>query len=886
MEGMSDLNALNLEPGEVVGGYTLISRLGSGAMGSVWRVRDDGGQTYAMKILRDSLAEESDDAMAAGAGPAAEQDPNLKPDVTPRERLRREAMALKKVNHPGVCGIVDMELDDSLAFIVTELIEGRNLKDDVAVNGRYIGDDLERLARKLIEAVKAVHAAGIVHRDIKPTNVMVSASGPVLVDFGIAMGEGESHVTRTGLVMGTPGFIAPEIIEGAESDEMTDWWSVASVLAFAATGAPVFGVKPMMAVLERAASGNANLTGLPAGTLAAFRSALSPDRSKRCTPDQLLHAIALDALNPAAWQGTQAGPFGAGAIAGGVAALAGVGAGTSDGTEAMPPFGSASGATAGADPDNPRTVWRTADDADIIRAEAVAGGPPAPPAPPTPHPATTVLSAGAPATTVFPASPAGTTIANATVPLADASGTRRADAPTRTLVGRATDADHGTRVLTETDAQTAAAAPESVRGARGNAPRTAGMTALSREPARTTGNVPAFLQSQETVATTSLAGATVPLAERTAVMPSGATAATTPAPLQPMPSVFPPVQAGGILAGQNGQTGQGAQSGQAYAPNGSPYGTYGQPQPVYGSPTYGAVGDTQPTIADPTIRPALQRIIDQTAQASPTEAIAQTSAQTLAQSQPGPNPADVRRGEYLSRGTLPLWLIAVPLALLASVLPVIALFTAAAVLWLLLTLAYNAESQLEREGRRGGERKGSDSLIRAATLPWHLLKGLLLMLPRLALMTTIAAVGTALAAALLNLPVETVDWVAGPWTLPIPVLTDMSTSPTGLVLGGFTAAGWLVTAFGPRAVMVRLGAGVLRGIRRPSSAAAAGITPAGEALLASASPALGPNGSPNTAAAPKGGRRDAVLIVVWLIAFVALGALSLSSQPIDWTPLL
>ena len=203
---MSDLNALNLEPGEVVGGYTLISRLDSGAMGSVWRVRDGGGTTYAMKILRDSLADES--VAGSGSASAALHDPDLKPDVTPRERLRREAMALKKVNHPGVCGIVDMELDDTLAFIVTELIEGKNLKDDVAANGRYVGDDLERLARKLIDATKAVHAAGIVHRDIKPTNVMVSAAGPVLVDFGIAMGEGESHVTRTGLVMGTPGSVS------------------------------------------------------------------------------------------------------------------------------------------------------------------------------------------------------------------------------------------------------------------------------------------------------------------------------------------------------------------------------------------------------------------------------------------------------------------------------------------------------------------------------------------------------------------------------------------------------------------------------------------------------------------------------------------------------
>ena len=101
---MSDLSALNLESGSLVGGYTLISRLGSGAMGSVWRVRDDGGHQYAMKILRDSLSDDD--------SPQQQRD-----ELTARERLRREAMALQKVRHPGVCGIVDMELDDALAFI-------------------------------------------------------------------------------------------------------------------------------------------------------------------------------------------------------------------------------------------------------------------------------------------------------------------------------------------------------------------------------------------------------------------------------------------------------------------------------------------------------------------------------------------------------------------------------------------------------------------------------------------------------------------------------------------------------------------------------------------------------------------------------------------------
>lgn len=282
----------------MVGGYTLVSRLGGGAMGTVWTVHDDAGQTFAMKILRDSLTEED----------ANPQSTEYREQLTARERLRREALALSRVRHPGVASIVDMELDDALAFIVTELIDGDTLREDVAKNGPYTGEDLELLTEKLSSAVEAVHKAGLIHRDIKPTNVMIAAAGPVLVDFGIAMGEGESHVTRTGLVMGTPGFIAPEVIEGNESDIATDWWSVASVLAFAATGKPVFGTKPIMAVLEREASGNADLAGLPPRTTAAFRAALSPDRSQRISAVQLLSIVRQDALDAAQASPTTAFP--------------------------------------------------------------------------------------------------------------------------------------------------------------------------------------------------------------------------------------------------------------------------------------------------------------------------------------------------------------------------------------------------------------------------------------------------------------------------------------------------------------------------------------------------------------------------------------------------
>lgn len=703
---MSDLNALNLESGEVVGGYTLISRLGSGAMGSVWRVRDDGGTTYAMKILRDSLTDES--VAGSGSASTALHDPDLKPDVTPRERLRREAMALKKVNHPGVCGIVDMELDDTLAFIVTELIEGKNLKDDVAANGRYVGDDLERLARKLIEATKAVHAAGIVHRDIKPTNVMVSAAGPVLVDFGIAMGEGESHVTRTGLVMGTPGFIAPEIIDGAESDDATDWWSVASVLAFAATGAPVFGTKPMMAVLEREASGNANLSGLPAGTLAAFRSALDPDRRDRCTPDQLLNAIALDALNPNAWQGEQAGPFAAGAVAGQPAAI------VAEAAEAMPPFGAAGGV----DRNNPRTIWRAAEEAAEAPTMAVFSG--------------NKGDNGDGETVVF--SPAGA--ATATLPLADM--------PPRPPAG----AEQAT-----------------------------------------------------------------PLAERTTVLPT------------PQPSSSPPSGT--------------AQSSWDPASN-------------------------QPTAVDPAIRPALQRIIDQTAQAAPTE--------TMVQNPPMPNPVDVKRGEYLQRGTLPLILLAAPLAALAANAPLVAIIAATALLWLLLTLAYNTEPQLEREGKRGGERKNSDSWIRVATFPWHLVKALLLAIPRILLLVIIYMAGTAVATAALALPVHTISWYfTADWGIPVPLLNDVPFSASGLALGGFMAIGWLVTVFAPQSMMIRLGGGVLRGLKH-SRPAGAPSTEVGGAPPAPVAPA------------PKGGGRGTVLFTIWAIITVALCAMPILGMPINWMP--
>ena len=651
MDAMSDLSALNLEAGSLVGGYTLISRLGSGAMGSVWRVRDDGGHQYAMKILRDSLAEED----ASGE--------RSRDQLTARERLRREAMALQKVRHPGVCGIVDMELDDALAFIVTELIDGKNLREDVRANGRYVGDDLERLGRKLIEAVKAVHAAGIVHRDIKPTNVMVSNTGPVLVDFGIAMGEGESHVTRTGLVMGTPGFIAPEIIDGAESDEMSDWWSVASVLAFAATGEPVFGTKPMMAVLERAAAGSANLVGLPAGTMAAFRSALNPDRTKRCTPDELLQAIALDALNPQAWDAAD------------TASDSGSTAGIS---EAMPPFAES--------PDNPRELWRALDH---ITGEDAIG------------------------TRTLPQF-VETTQTIGTTGIADITDTVIADA-----------SDAGTSVM----------------------------------------NINAHTT-------------TIPLGTGTRVMPVQDAWNPTQEATQIDPAIKPALQR---IANQRPP---------AVIPNASvekAQNVHAQDIPTSTMPVMPATPITQASPAAPL---------------------------NLNAPQP-PNPADVLRGELLSRGTLLCALLAIPVALFGLFSPWLAWAAGALLAWLLATIGFNMEAQLEREGRRGGNRKASDWFARAATLPWHVLKGLGYAVLRALIMAAIATLGLTIATVALQLPFAMVDTSIFGFTIPLPTWIEGPVSQSGVVQAGCCAIGWLICALTPGALALRLGAGTLRG--RPKS---------------------------------------------------------------------
>jgi serine/threonine protein kinase len=262
-----------LPEGTEIGGYTVVSLLGKGAMGAVYEAVDGGGHPVAVKVLHAHV-----DADPAG-----------------RERLRREVAALQRLRHPAVAQVLDAELDGPVAFIVTDLVDGVTLEEEVDERGPLDAADLFSLADQLADALEAVHTSGVVHRDLKPSNVMVTDQGPVLIDFGIAQGPGDVRTTATGFVMGTPGYLAPELLDGAAPGPDSDWWSWAALLAFAATGRSPFGVRPTDLVLRRSREGRADLVGVPPRTARALAGALQADPSRRWGPTEVARALRRDA---------------------------------------------------------------------------------------------------------------------------------------------------------------------------------------------------------------------------------------------------------------------------------------------------------------------------------------------------------------------------------------------------------------------------------------------------------------------------------------------------------------------------------------------------------------------------------------------------------------
>ncbi|MFI5687328.1 serine/threonine-protein kinase [Streptomyces sp. NPDC051636] len=263
-----------LGPGDPqrIGAYRLLARLGAGGMGHVYLARSDRGRTVAVKLVREELAEQEEF----------------------RARFRQEVQAARRVGGHWTAPVLDADTEAPVPWVATGYVAGPSLQQVV---GRDHGALPERsvriLAAGLAHALKDIHAAGIVHRDLKPSNVLVTIDGPRVIDFGIARaletlaGDG---LTRTGSLVGSPGFMAPEQVRGDRITPACDVFCLGSVLAYAATGALPFGTanSGVHAMMFRIAQEEPGLDGVPEGIADLVRDCLKKDPAARPTLEMIL----------------------------------------------------------------------------------------------------------------------------------------------------------------------------------------------------------------------------------------------------------------------------------------------------------------------------------------------------------------------------------------------------------------------------------------------------------------------------------------------------------------------------------------------------------------------------------------------------------------------
>lgn len=252
-----------------IGRYPLSARLGAGGMGVVYLGWDED-QPVALKVMRDELAD----------------DPGF------RARFAREVAVLKRIG--GVCtaAILAADAAATVPYLVTEYVNGPSLGAFVAKNGPLPPAALRALAVGLAEALRAMHLAGVVHRDLKPNNVLMSAEGPKVIDFGIASLADATAVTATNAALGSPGYLAPEQIRGMANSESADMFAWGATVAFAAAGRSPFGAGPAEAILYRILNDEPALSGFNDGLLRQLvLRCLSKDPGNRLSSHEVLSGL-------------------------------------------------------------------------------------------------------------------------------------------------------------------------------------------------------------------------------------------------------------------------------------------------------------------------------------------------------------------------------------------------------------------------------------------------------------------------------------------------------------------------------------------------------------------------------------------------------------------
>ena len=262
----------------MVGPNRMLTRLGEGGMGVVHLGQAADGRRLAVKVLR----------------------PHVVGDDEARDRLAREVNSLSRVKSPRVAEIIDADPYGPIPYVATRYVPGLSLNDHVRQEGAITGADLTWFARGLAEALDAVHAAGVLHRDIKPSNVLMEGRTPILIDFGLAKVADDVRLTRTGWLLGTPGYIAPETLHGEDPTTAADVHGWAATVAFAGTGRAPFGRGPSMAIMDRVRRGQHDLGGLDPRLLPLVSRGLDPDPSRRPRMGEVLHSLGAVPTTPRA----------------------------------------------------------------------------------------------------------------------------------------------------------------------------------------------------------------------------------------------------------------------------------------------------------------------------------------------------------------------------------------------------------------------------------------------------------------------------------------------------------------------------------------------------------------------------------------------------------
>ncbi|AEN10934.1 MULTISPECIES: serine/threonine-protein kinase [unclassified Streptomyces] len=256
-----------------IGPYRLLARLGAGGMGEVYLARSGGGRTVAVKLVRSELATE--------------------PEF--RRRFAQEIAAARRVGGKWTAAVLDADTDAAAPWVATAYVPGPSLHAVLAGRTEPLPERSVRiLGHRLAQALTAVHAAGLIHRDLKPANVLVTIDGPRVIDFGIARAldavTADGKLTRTGAVIGSPGYMSPEQVRGEVLTPAGDVFSLGSVLAFAGTRRHPFGSAEsgMHAVMYRIAQEEPDLTGLPEALTELVGACLAKNPADRPTPEEVV----------------------------------------------------------------------------------------------------------------------------------------------------------------------------------------------------------------------------------------------------------------------------------------------------------------------------------------------------------------------------------------------------------------------------------------------------------------------------------------------------------------------------------------------------------------------------------------------------------------------